>query len=82
MAITDAEAVTAVKEWLAVNWDPDLTVFEWWERLGAAGWSAPGLPESSYGHGLARSEVVWPDRKSSGCRRPSLPSAPWAHPAA
>ncbi len=58
MPITDADAVTAVKEWLAVNWDPDLTVLEWWERLGTSGWSAPGLPEASYGRGLARSEVV------------------------
>jgi alkylation response protein AidB-like acyl-CoA dehydrogenase len=58
MPIADADAVTAVKEWLAVNWDSDLTVLEWWERLGTSGWSAPGLPESTYGKGLARSEVI------------------------
>jgi alkylation response protein AidB-like acyl-CoA dehydrogenase len=56
MQVTDA--VTAAKTWLADNWDPDLTVGEWWERLGTAGWSAPGLPEGKYGHGLSRSEVV------------------------
>jgi len=47
-----------VKEWLEANWDPDLTVGEWWERFGASGWAAPGLPESCYGKGLPRSEVV------------------------
>jgi alkylation response protein AidB-like acyl-CoA dehydrogenase len=44
--------------WLRENWDPDLTVGEWWERLGLAGWSAPGLPENAYGRGLARTDAV------------------------
>ncbi len=42
--------------WLADNWDPDLTVGEWWERLGLAGWSAPSLPEGSFGRGLPRAD--------------------------
>jgi alkylation response protein AidB-like acyl-CoA dehydrogenase len=58
MPITDADAFTAVKEWLASHWNPDLTVGEWWELLGTSGWAAPGLPESCYGKGLARAEVV------------------------
>jgi alkylation response protein AidB-like acyl-CoA dehydrogenase len=57
-ADTATDAVTEVKDWLAANWDPDLTVGEWWERLGSAGWSAPGLPESCYGKDLSRAEVV------------------------
>ena len=52
------DAVTEVKEWLSANWDPDLTVGEWWERLGTSGWAAPMLPENTFGKGLARSEVV------------------------
>ena len=28
------DAVAEVKAWLEENWDPDLTVAEWWERLG------------------------------------------------
>jgi alkylation response protein AidB-like acyl-CoA dehydrogenase len=55
---TDADAAAAVKDWLARNWDPDLTVGEWWERLGTSGWAAPGLPASSYGKGLPRAEVI------------------------
>ncbi len=42
--------------WLADNWDPNLTVGEWWERLGLAGWSAPSLPEGSFGRGLPRAD--------------------------
>jgi alkylation response protein AidB-like acyl-CoA dehydrogenase len=49
---------TDVREWLEANWDPDLTVSEWWERLGTSGWAAPSLPESCYGKGLSRAETV------------------------
>src|SRR3974390_774496 len=57
-AIDTTDAVTEVKEWLAANWDPDVTVGEWWERFGTSGWAAPMLPENAYGKGLPRSEVV------------------------
>ena len=40
------DAVAEVRAWLEENWDPDLTVGEWWERLGLAGWAAPGLAET------------------------------------
>ena len=44
--------------WLDDNWDPDLTVAQWWERLGLAGWAAPTLPTNAYGKGVARSVGV------------------------
>jgi alkylation response protein AidB-like acyl-CoA dehydrogenase len=44
--------------WLDANWDPDLTVAEWWERLGLAGWAAPSLPTHAYGRNLARNESI------------------------
>ena len=52
------DAVTEVKAWLSENWDPDLTVAEWWERLGTSGWAAPSLPVEAFGKGLSRSESV------------------------
>ncbi len=45
-------------EWLTENWDPELTVAEWWERLGLAGWAAPTLPTNAYGRAVARSVAV------------------------
>ncbi len=51
-------AIDELSEWLDVNWDPDLTVAQWWERLGLAGWAAPSLPENAYGKGLARNDAV------------------------
>jgi alkylation response protein AidB-like acyl-CoA dehydrogenase len=52
------ELIVELKGWLEENWDPDLTVGEWWERLGLAGWAAPTWPTEWYGKGLSRSEGV------------------------
>ena len=53
-----ADVIDELRSWLDENWDPDLTVAEWWNRLGLAGWSAPSLPENAYGRGLSRNESV------------------------
>jgi alkylation response protein AidB-like acyl-CoA dehydrogenase len=55
---TPGDPVAAVRDWLGDNWDPDLTVAEWWERLGLAGWSSPMLPNDAYGRGLSRADSV------------------------
>ncbi len=52
------EQLSELRSWLDNNWDPDLTVAEWWERLGLSGWAAPGLPTKAYGRAMARSDVV------------------------
>ena len=44
--------------WLEESWDPDLTVGEWWERLGMSGWAAPLLPADCYGRGLSRGDAL------------------------
>jgi alkylation response protein AidB-like acyl-CoA dehydrogenase len=44
--------------WLDDNWDPDLTVAEWWERLGVSGWAHPMLPAAAYGKDLARPDAI------------------------
>ena len=55
---TGDELVDEIRTWLSENWDPDLTVGEWWQRLGLAGWSAPSLPLNAYGRGLSRNDTV------------------------
>ena len=52
--------------WLTDNWDPELSVAEWWERLGLAGWSAPSLPEDSYGRGVSRSDAIRVQQRITG----------------
>jgi alkylation response protein AidB-like acyl-CoA dehydrogenase len=56
--ITERDVSAEVTPWLEANWDPDLTVSEWWERLGPSGWAAPTWPEEWFGKGLSRGEAV------------------------
>jgi alkylation response protein AidB-like acyl-CoA dehydrogenase len=58
MASQDATLVDELRSWLEENWDPELTVAQWWERLGLSGWAAPTLPVGSYGKGLTRNDAV------------------------
>ena len=73
---TDADdPIAELGRWLDENWDPDLTVGEWWERLGNEGWSAPAWPAEWYGTGhLPRGRR--PGRQ--GHRRPRRPRRPRA----
>ena len=56
-AIDRDELLAEVGDWVEDNWDPDLTVREWWERLAEAGLSAPMFPSEWMGRGLARSDA-------------------------
>jgi alkylation response protein AidB-like acyl-CoA dehydrogenase len=57
-ARTTIDPIDELHDWLEENWDPDLTVAAWWERLGLAGWAAPILPVDCYGRGLSRGDTV------------------------
>ena len=49
------------EEWFRVNWDPDLTLGEWWGLLADSGWGQPTWPLGRGGRGLssdAATEVV------------------------
>jgi alkylation response protein AidB-like acyl-CoA dehydrogenase len=54
----DTGLETELVAWLKENWDPEVTVAEWWERLGTAGWAAPSWPAKWYGQDLPPSEAV------------------------
>jgi alkylation response protein AidB-like acyl-CoA dehydrogenase len=51
------EIIDELHGWLTENWDPDLTVAEWWERLGLAGWCAPTWPVEWFGKGVSRDDA-------------------------
>lgn len=53
-----ADALDELDAWLDANWDPDLTVADWWELLGLSGWAAPSLPTNAYGKDLSRNEAI------------------------
>ena len=50
--------IAELQDWLHENWDADLTVAEWWMRLGLSGWAAPSLPTNAYGKEVSRSDSV------------------------
>ncbi len=54
----DTDLLADVSAWLDANWDPDLSVAEWWARVGAAGWTAPHFPREWGGLGYGRRSVV------------------------
>lgn len=48
--ITEPEAFrTELQRWIADNWDLQVSVGEWWDRLAAAGLTAPTWPRSQGG---------------------------------
>ena len=53
-----SDLLEELDDWLAENWDADLTVGEWWERLGLAGWAHPSLPTEAYGKGVSRPDAL------------------------
>ncbi len=54
---TYGELRAELRAWLDQNWDAELTVGEWWERLGQSGWAAPTWPTEWFGRGLSRDEA-------------------------
>jgi alkylation response protein AidB-like acyl-CoA dehydrogenase len=61
-----------VRAWLAANFDPDLTVAEWWDRLTRAGYAAPTFPDDAWGRGYdrARANVVDQEIRAAGAIGP------------
>ena len=53
-----SELIDELDAWIDANWDPELTVAEWWQRLGTSGWAAPALPANAYGKGLLRNDAI------------------------
>ncbi|MGA2410712.1 MAG: acyl-CoA dehydrogenase family protein [Candidatus Binataceae bacterium] len=50
--VNEAEVRAEVREWLAANWDPDMSLVEWRSKLADSGWGMPQWPKEWYGRGL------------------------------
>jgi alkylation response protein AidB-like acyl-CoA dehydrogenase len=46
------DPIDELRSWLEANWDPDLTLRVWWQRLAESGWSQPHWPLEWYGRGV------------------------------
>ncbi|HRE01080.1 MAG TPA: acyl-CoA dehydrogenase family protein, partial [Ilumatobacteraceae bacterium] len=56
--ITAEQVRDEVTAWVQQNWDPEITLGEWWKRLAGAGYASPMLPESCGGKGYPRHLAV------------------------
>ncbi len=69
----DAESVRAeAKAWFEENWNPELSLRDWWERLAESGWGYPTWPTEWYGKGLSSqlAAVVGEVRREVGAYGP------------
>jgi alkylation response protein AidB-like acyl-CoA dehydrogenase len=66
--INEADVRAEVREWLAANWDPDMSLIEWRSKLADSGWGMPQWPKEWYGRGLphALARVVEEEMASVG----------------
>jgi alkylation response protein AidB-like acyl-CoA dehydrogenase len=58
IANPSTDVVDEVNRWLEENWDADLTVGEWWDRLGSSGWAFPALPAEWCGKAMTREDGI------------------------
>lgn len=50
--IDETQVRAEVREWLAANWDPEMSLVEWRSKLADSGWAMPQWPKQWYGRGL------------------------------
>lgn len=51
-----SDEIVELQAWLEANWDPALTVGEWWQILADSGYAKPSLPENAHGKGWSQSQ--------------------------
>jgi alkylation response protein AidB-like acyl-CoA dehydrogenase len=66
------EVRAPAREWFEANWNPELTLGAWWERLASSGWGYPTFPVEWFGKGLdaASASAVEDERKRAGAAAP------------
>ena len=50
--VNEADVRAEVRTWLAANWDPEMSLVAWRNKLVDSGWGMPQWPEAWYGRGL------------------------------
>ncbi len=50
--VTEEAARAEARQWLEANWNPDLGLVEWRNKLADSGWGMPAWPKEWYGRGL------------------------------
>ena len=61
--ITEASVRAEVRAWLEANWNPELGLVEWRNKLADAGWGVPHWPKEWYGRDLPAGLVTVVDEE-------------------
>lgn len=63
--------VEQAREWFRENWNPELTLGEWWGRLAHSGYGFPSWPSEWFGRGVSKDEgqAIQAVRKEAGAFR-------------
>ena len=56
--MADTDVARELDVWVEDNWDPDLTLGEWWQLLADSGYAHPSLPEHAGGKGWSHGDAV------------------------
>ena len=70
----DPAAVLAeLRDWIAANWDPELSLAVWRQRLADSGWACPDWPADCCGRGLPASVAAQVTAAMAAARIPGPP---------
>ena len=50
--VSEAEVRAELRQWLAENWDPNMSLVQWRGKLADSGWGMPQWPREWHGRGL------------------------------
>ena len=59
--VTPADVREEAETWFRENWDPEIPLGQWWERLADSGWGFPTWPERWFGRGLGSDQAKQAD---------------------
>ena len=67
--MNEIELRSQVRDWIATNWDPDISLVEWRTRLVDSGWAVPSWSPRWFGKGLPAwaDKVVSDELVAAGC---------------
>ena len=68
-----AEAVAELRDWIGANWDPELSLAAWRQRLADSGWACPDWPATAV---AGASPPRWPPRCAAAMAAARIPGPP------
>ena len=62
-----------LRDWIGANWDPELSLAAWRQRLADSGWACPDWPRDCCGRGLPAAVAAQVAAELAAARIPGPP---------